>query len=186
MTETDKTAGAARDVNARPAAKRAVLIAIGALLVTLTNAVVFVLPPLLPVIQEQYGLATVAETTWLYTALTLGGGAGFILLPRLADVYGDRKASVVASALLTLGALVPAVGDSYPTLLAGCAFMGFGGAAQLLPLGFLRRNLGERGITIGVAVLVVATGLGIVVGMIGGGLIVENLSLQRFFVVLTA
>ncbi|WP_030690392.1 MFS transporter [Streptomyces globisporus] len=186
MTETERAAGAARDVNARPAAKRAVLIAIGALLVTLTNAVIFVLPPLLPVIQEQYGLATVAETTWLYTALTLGGGAGFILLPRLADVYGDRNASVVASALLTLGALVPAVGDSYPTLLAGCVLMGFGGAAQLLPLGFLRRNLGESGITTGVAVLVIATGLGIVVGMIGGGLIVENLSLQRFFIVLTA
>src|ERR687897_99059 len=66
----------------------------GALLVVLTNAVIFTPPPLLPVIQAQYGLATVAETTWLYTALTLGGGAGFILLPRLADLYGDRNANV--------------------------------------------------------------------------------------------
>ncbi|WP_218177785.1 MFS transporter [Amycolatopsis australiensis] len=157
----------------------------GALLVILTNAVIFVVPPLLPVIEAQYHLATLARTTWVYTSLTLGGGAGFILLPRLADLRGDRHASVVASAFLTMGALVPAVGNSYPALLAGCFVMGFGGAAQLLPLGFLRRNLGQGGITVGVAVLVVATGIGIVAGMIGGGLIVQYLSLRSFFVILT-
>lgn len=168
----------------RPANKPA-LIGIGALLVALTNAVVFVLPPLLPIVQAQYGLTTVAETTWLYTALTLGGGAGFILLPRIADLQGDRNASVIASALLTAGALVATLGGSYPALVIGCAIMGVGGSAQLLPLGFLRRHLGEDGLTIGVAVLVVATGLGIVAGMIGGGLAVENLSLHAFFTILT-
>lgn len=185
MAQINQQAGAARRAKTGPPS-RGPLIGIGALMVVLTNAVIFILPPLLPVIQAQYGLATVAETTWLYTALTLGGGAGFILLPRLADLHGDRNASVAASAFLAVGAAVPAVGDSYPTLLAGCALMGFGCAAQLLPLGFLRRNLGESGITIGVAVLVIATGAGIVIGMIGGGLIVETLSLRSFFVILTA
>ena len=185
MTEIHQ-AGLAGEAPARRAPNKGVLIGVGTLLIVLTNAVIFILPPLLPIIQAQYGLATVAETTWLYTALTLGGGAGFILLPRLADLYGDRNASVAASAFLAVGALVPAVGDSYPTLLAGCMLMGFGGAAQLLPLGFLRRNLGDEGIAVGVAVLVVATGVGIVVGMIGGGFIVESLSLRGFFVILTA
>ncbi|MEV0600294.1 MFS transporter [Streptomyces sp. NPDC050315] len=186
MTEIQEPAGPAHQAPSRHAPNKGVLIGVGALLVVLTNAVVFVLPPLLPIIQAQYHLATVAETTWLYSALTLGGGAGFILLPRVADVYGDRNASVAASAFLTVGALIPAVGDSYPTVLVGCTLMGFGGAAQLLPLGFLRRNLGESGISVGVAVLVIATGVGIVVGMVGGGLIVENLSLRSFFIILTA
>ncbi|NGN94779.1 MFS transporter [Nocardioides sp. KC13] len=184
MAQINQQAGAARRARTEHRS-RGPLIGIGALMVVLTNAVIFILPPLLPVIQAQYGLATVAETTWLYTALTLGGGAGFILLPRLADLYGDRNASVAASVFLTVGAAVPAIGDSYPTLLAGCALMGFGCAAQLLPLGFLRRNLGESGITVGVAVLVIATGAGIVIGMIGGGLIVETLSLRSFFAILT-
>ena len=186
MTQIHQPAAPDREEPVRPAPNKGVLIGVGALLVVLTNAVIFILPPLLPVIQAQYGLATVAETTWLYTALTLGGGAGFIFLPRLADLYGDRNAAVAASAFLTIGALVPAVGDSYPTLLAGCVLMGVGCAAQLLPLGFLRRNLGENGIAVGVAVLVIATGVGIVVGMIGGGLIVQNLSLRSFFIILTA
>ncbi|XAS74452.1 MFS transporter [Micrococcaceae bacterium Sec5.1] len=186
MTEINDMTRLGRELNARPGPRKAPLIGVGALLVTLTNAVIFVLPPLLPIIQAQYGLATVSETTWLYTALTLAGGAGFILLPRVADVYGDRKASVIASAVLMLGALVSALGDSYGALLIGCALMGFGGAAQLLPLGFLRRNLAENGITVGVAVLVIATGIGIVVGMIGGGLVVEFLSLRSLFWILSA
>ncbi|MEU5241773.1 MFS transporter [Streptomyces lydicus] len=186
MTEIHQPAGLTGVPPSRPAPNKGVLIGVGGLLVVLTNAVIFVLPPLLPIIQAQYGLATVAETTWLYTALTLGGGAGFILLPRLADVRGDRNASVAASAFLTVGAVIPAVGDSYPTLLAGCTLMGFGGAAQLLPLGFLRRNLGDSGITTAVAVQVIATGIGIVLGMIGGGFIVENLSLRSFFTILAA
>jgi MFS family permease len=178
------TAVAAENTH-RPVNKPA-LVGIGALLVVLTNAVVFLLPPLLPIVQSQYGLSTVAATTWIYTALTLGGGAGFILLPRIADIHGDRNATVLASALLTVGALIPAIGDSYPTLLAGCAVMGVGGAAQLLPLGFLRRHLGDRGLVVGVAVIVIATGIGIVVGMIGGGVVVASLSIQSFFVLLTA
>lgn len=186
MTQTHAAAGTRGSTTADHQPNRGTLIGIGALLVVLTNAVIFILPPLLPVIQAQYGLATVAETTWLYTVLTLGGGAGFILLPRLADLYGDRNANVAAAAFLTVGALVPAVGDSYPTLLVGCSLMGFGGAAQVLPLGFLRRGLGEGGIAVAVGVLVIGTGVGIVAGMIGGGLIVQSLSLQSFFVVLTA
>jgi MFS family permease len=166
-------------------ARRTALIGIAAVLVVLTNAVVFLLPPLLPIVQAQYGLSTVAQTTWLYTALTLGGGAGFAVLPRVADVYGDRNASVLACVFVTAGALIPAIGDSYPTLVAGCAVMGVGGSAQLLPLGFLRRHLGENGLAIGVAVLVIATGIGIVVGMIGGGFAVANMSIQGFFIILT-
>src|SRR6188508_595613 len=137
MTQIYQAAVSGRRTTAGRQPGKGTLVGIGALLVVLTNAVIFILPPLLPVIQAQYGLATVAETTWLYTVLTLGGGAGFILLPRLADLYGDRNANVAAAAFLTVGALVPAVGDSYPTLLVGCFLMGFGGAAQVLPLGFL-------------------------------------------------
>ncbi len=186
MTDINDMTRPGRDLKARPGPRRGPLIGVGALLVTLTNAVIFVLPPLLPIIAAQYGLATVSETTWIYTAFTLAGGAGYVLLPRLADVHGDRNASVMASVVLTIGAVVPAIGDSYATLLVGCALMGFGVAAQLLPLGFLRRNLADNGITMGVAVLVIATGIGIVVGMIGGGLIVQFLSLSGLFWILTA
>ncbi|MBT2263452.1 MFS transporter [Rhodococcus erythropolis] len=179
LTTADATATSA-------GTRRLALISIAALLVILTNAVLFLFPPLLPVIQTQYQVTTVAAVTWIFTLLTLGGGAGFVVLPRLSDVIGDRNTAGIACAALTAGALTAAIGDSYPALLAGSTVMGFGGAAQLLPLGFLRRALGENGLATSVAVLVIATGIGIVVGMIGGGFIVEAMSLRDFFYILTA
>ncbi|MFE3960907.1 MFS transporter [Nocardia sp. NPDC059091] len=186
MTEINETTGLGRNLKARNAPPKGALIGVAALLVTLTNAVIFVLPPLLPIIEAQYGLSTVSATMWIYTVFTLGGGAGYILLPRVADVYGDRNATVFASICLTLGALAPAIDSSYPALLVGSALLGVGGASQLLPLGFLRRNLEGNGIATAVAVLIIATGAGIVAGMVGGGLIVEDLSLRSFFWLLTA
>ncbi|WP_406635149.1 MFS transporter [Amycolatopsis sp. WGS_07] len=165
---------------------RVPLVGVAALLVILTNAIVFILPPLLPVIQAHYQLTTVSSVTWIFTLLTLGGGAGFVLMPRLSDVIGDRDTAVLSGAALTAGALIAAIGDSYAALLVGATVMGFGMAAQMLPLGFLRRSLGDNGLSIAVAVLVVATGVGIVAGMIGGGFIVQNLSLRTFLFVLAA
>ncbi|NMO03164.1 MFS transporter [Gordonia sp. TBRC 11910] len=167
-------------------ARRLALIAVGALLALLSNAIVFVLPPLLPVIQAQYQLTTVSAATWIFTVLTLGSGAGFVLLPRVSDVIGDRSAAVIATGALTVGAVIPAIGNSYATLIIGAAILGFGCGSQMLPLGLLRRTLGEGGLSTAVAVLVVSTGVGIVAGMIGGGIIVQDLSIQDFFYILTA
>ena len=103
--------------------RRVLLIAVGALLVLLTNAIVFVLPPLLPAIQAEYQLTSVSSVTWIFTLLTLGGGAGFVLIPRLSDVIGDRDTAVLSGAALTGVALVAAIGDSYAALLIGAVVM---------------------------------------------------------------
>jgi MFS family permease len=168
---------------ARPSVRRGPLVAVAALLATVTNAVAFILPPLLPLMQAQFKLG-VSASTWIFTALTLGGGAGFVVIPRLADVVNDRAMCLLAGGCLTAGALVPAVGDSYPTLLAGSALLGFGSAGSLLPLGFLRRHLSSGAIATAVGVLIMTTGSGTVLGMVGGGLTVKALSLSAFFYIL--
>ncbi|QRY62140.1 MFS transporter [Gordonia sp. PDNC005] len=186
MTDALSPLGVAAAAPRVAGSTRLQLIGVASLLVILTNALTFLLPPLLPVIQAEYQITSVAAATWIFTLLTLGGGAGFIVLPKLSDVAGDRTAAVAACIAMTLGGGIIAVGNSYGALLAGAVVMGFGGAAQLLPLGFLRRALGESGLAISVAVLVMATGAGIVIGMIGGGLIVDYVSVQMFFYILTA
>ncbi|WP_158675721.1 MFS transporter [Nocardia stercoris] len=168
-----------------PARRRFALIAVAALLATVTNAVLFMLPPLLPLMKDQLGLDSASET-WIFTALTLGGGAGFILLPRLADVLSDRPTAVLAGGVLTLGALIPAVVYTYPAVLAGAALLGFGSSAQLLPLGFLRRHLSGGRVSTAVSVLIMATGGGVVAGMLGGGLTVRFLSVPTFFFIMAA
>lgn len=170
---------------ARLGPSRGALISVAAVLATVTNAVSFMFPPLLPLMQVQFGL-DVSASAWIFTAATLGGGAGFVLLPRLADVLNDRTTSLLSGAVLTVGALTPAIGNSYATLLIGSALLGFGSSAQLLPLGFLRRHLPGDAVSTAVSVLIMATGSGTVAGMIGGGLTVKFLSLQSFFFILTA
>ncbi|WP_312866142.1 MFS transporter [Streptomyces boluensis] len=151
----------------------------------MTNAVAFMLPPLLPLMQTQFGVG-VAASAWVFTVLTLGGGAGFVLIPRLADMLSDRATSLLSGGFLTVGALVPAIGHSYAALLIGSALLGFGGAAQLLPLSFLRRHLTGSVVGTAVSALIMAAGAGTVLGMVGGGVVVKTLSLASFFYILAA
>jgi MFS family permease len=163
--------------------RRASLIGVAALLATVTNAVLFMLPPLLPLMQAKFGLSLAGET-WIFTALTLGGGAGFVLLPRLADILSDRTTALLSGSVLTLGALIAAVGNSYPAIILGSALLGFGSSAQLLPIGFLRRHLPGSKVSTAVSVLIMATGAGVVASMLGGGLTVRWLSIASFFYIL--
>jgi hypothetical protein len=81
------------------------------------------------------------------------------------------------------------------------ALLGFGSSAQLVPLSFLRRYLSGNGVSTAVMVLVMATGSGVVLGMVGGGLSVRiwsvpahlnadgtvpTLSIAPFYLVLAA
>lgn len=151
------------------APNRVALIGIAAVLATVTNAVAFMLPPLLPLITTSYAHNSVTAATWVFTALTLGGGAGFVLIPRMTDVLSDRTISLLSGGFLAGGALIAAVGDNYAALVIGSALMGFGSAAQLVPLSFLRRHLSDNAVSTAVTVLIMATGTGVVLGMVGGG-----------------
>ncbi|MFF9213267.1 MULTISPECIES: MFS transporter [unclassified Streptomyces] len=172
-------------VAAPSSGKRGALISVSALLCTVTIAVNFMLGPLLPLMQRQYSI-DVSAVTWVLTAMLLGSGAGFVLIPRLQDLVDDRRMLLWSGIVLTAGALIPAIADTYPALLVGSAMLGFGSAAQILPVGFLRRHLSGASVATAVSVLIMATGTGVVVGMVGGGLTVKYLSLSTFFYLLAA
>lgn len=190
MAQVEQSAAA--PPTTQPASNRAALIGIAALLATVTNAIAFMLPPLLPVIQTGYADGSLAAATWVFTALVLGGGAGFVLIPRLTDVLSDRFITLLSGGFLTVGALVAAVVDNYLALVVGSVLLGFGSAAVLLPLSFLRRHLAGDSVATAVTVMIMATGSGVVLGMIGGGLTVRwgispedaNPSIAPFFYIL--
>jgi MFS family permease len=154
-------------------------------MITSGLAISFMLSPLLPLMQAHFHIG-VSAATWIFTALALGSGAGFVLIPRLQDVVEERAVFLASGLVLVLGALIPAIVDTYPALVVGSALLGFGSAAQMLPVGFLRRHLSGSSIATAVSVLIMATGSGVVVGMVGSGLAVKYLSLSAFFYVLAA
>jgi MFS family permease len=169
MTSTALQETAAQTTTPRTQPNRGALIAIAAVLATVTNAVAFMLPPLLPLITTSYADNSVIAALWVFAALTLGGGAGFVLIPRMTDVLSDRTISLLSGGFLTSGALAAAFFDNYSALVVGCSLMGFGSAAQLVPLSFLRRHLPDKAVATAVSVLIMATGTGVVLGMVGGG-----------------
>lgn len=173
MTEIHRPIGLALEAPSRPAPNKRALIAVAALLATVTNAVAFMVPPLLPVITSSYAHNSVSAATWIFSALTLGGGAGSVLIPRLTDMLSDRAMALLAGGLLVGGALIAAIADNYVALVIGSALLGFGSAAQFVPLSFLRRYLPGNGVSTAVMVLVMATGSGVVLGMVGGGISVR-------------
>ncbi|MFF8380518.1 MFS transporter [Streptomyces sp. NPDC015661] len=186
MAGTNDTAlSAGTGVAAQATRKRGPLISVSALLCTVTIAVNFMLGPLLPLMQSHFAVG-VSAATWVLTAMLLGSGAGFVLIPRLQDIVDDRTMLLWSGVILTAGALIPAIGDTYPALIVGSALLGFGSAAQMLPVGFLRRHLSGASVATAVSVLIISTGTGVVAGMVGGGLAVKYLSLSTFFYVLAA
>lgn len=181
LDAADRGAVVAAPADARPLA----LIGVAAVLCTVTIAISFMLGPLLPLMQSHFAI-DVSAATWIFTALALGSGAGFVLVPRLQDVVEERAIFLATGGVLVAGALIPAIVDSYPALMVGSVLLGFGSAAQMLPVGFLRRHLSGSSIATAVSVLIMATGSGVVVGMVGSGLAVRYLSLSAYFYVLGA
>ncbi|MFF7157493.1 MFS transporter [Streptomyces sp. NPDC008139] len=156
------------------------LIAVAALLGFTSSAVTFMLTPLLPVLQREFHL-TVGDVAWVLTLLLIGGGVSTILLPRLADVLGDRGAATLGAALLAAGMLVPGISHTFPAMLIGAAVMGLGSAAGQLGVGVLRRHLAGSSVHTAVIVSQVAQAVGAGVGLVAGGLALSRVSMQDFF-----
>ncbi|MFF0452835.1 MFS transporter [Nocardia africana] len=153
-----------------------------ALLALLASGTLVMLAPLLPLLQHQYSL-NVSSAGWVFTTLLLASGAGVVVLPRLADVVGDRNAAVLAGTSLLVGALIPAVSSSYLALIIGAALLGWGSAGAVLSVGLLRRHLPGSSLQTAVTVLSVSAGVGTGVGFVLGGLALEHMSIVAFFYV---
>ncbi|WP_432992501.1 MFS transporter [Dactylosporangium sp. CA-233914] len=159
---------------------RGPLIAVTALIGFSASAVMFMLTPLLPVLQQEFDLS-VGDVAWVLTLLLLGGGVSTILLPRSADVLGDRGAATLGAAILALGTAIPGVFGTYPALLAGAATMGLGAATGQVGVGTLRRHLRGAATRTAVTVSQVAQALGAGAGLVAGGLSLSHISMQEFF-----
>ncbi|MFD9961860.1 MFS transporter [Amycolatopsis sp. NPDC058986] len=180
MTDLNDAVGMPVRIDVGRAPARWALIAVAGFLGTVTNAIAFMLPPLLPDMQAQYHLGVVSGA-WVFTAMTLASGAGFVLIPRLSDLRGDRTTAMASGVVMTVGALLAAVGHTYVTLVVGASLMGLGSGSMLLPLAFLRRLLPGNAISGAVRVGIISSGIGVVLGLTGGGVMVEYFSVDTFF-----
>ncbi|MGI8522261.1 MAG: MFS transporter [Nocardioides sp.] len=86
--------------------------------------------PLVTVNETAAGLGAGASgRTWILSSMSIGLGAFLLTAGRLADDYGRRRAFVLGSVVLALGALLGAVAPGTATFVLARIVQGIGGAA---------------------------------------------------------
>ncbi|BCJ48768.1 MFS transporter [Actinoplanes sp. NBRC 14428] len=175
------TATAPERVRHRPARPLgAVLAAVGipTFMVTLDNLVV---TTALPVIRTELG-ASLADLQWFVNAYTLPFAAFLLTAAALGDRLGRRRMYIAGIVVFTLASAAAALATEPWMLTAARAVQGLGGAAVApLSLTLLAQAVPDRLRNAAVGIWGGISGLGIAVGPVVGGAVVEGLHWSWIF-----
>ncbi|MFD0362285.1 DHA2 family efflux MFS transporter permease subunit [Nocardia sp. GCM10030253] len=182
MSETLETAAPAA-ADEQPAGGRplaAVLVAVGIpmFMVTLDNLVV---TNALPVIRTELG-ASLADLQWFVNAYTLSFASLLLTATSIGDRLGRRRVFLSGIALFTVASAACALATEPGMLIAARAIQGFGAAAVMpLSLTLLSSAVPEQMRSAAIGIWGGISGLGVALGPLIGGAVVEGLSWQWIF-----
>lgn len=118
---------------------------------------------------------------WLVTMHMLIGTVACVVAGRLGDMYGRQRVMLILLAVAALGSLISAVSTNFGIVLFGRALQGFASAAIPLSIGILRENLPQERLPVAVGLMTTAQGMGVAVGLVLGGVIIDNLNWHWLF-----
>ena len=119
---------------------------------------------------------------WVLTGYLLAAAVATPIAGRLGDMFGKRRLLVAsARASSRVGSVVAALGDSLGTVVAGRVLQGFGGGIFPLCFGIIRDEFPREKVAGSIGLISAIFGIGGGAGLIGGGLIADNLSYHWIF-----
>ncbi|MCB8915386.1 MAG: MFS transporter [Thermoleophilales bacterium] len=118
---------------------------------------------------------------WVLTGYLISAAIFTPIFGRLGDMFGKRRLLVIALSIFAAGSIVSALGDSVPAIVAGRILQGVGGGIFPLCFGIIRDEFPADRVSASVGLMSATLGIGGGIGLVVGGLIVDNASYHWIF-----
>lgn len=118
---------------------------------------------------------------WILTGYLIAAAVFTPIFGRLGDIFGKRKMLVIALFIFAAGSAVSAIGSSVQTIVIGRILQGVGGGIFPLCFGIIRDEFPKERVAASIGLISATAGIGGGLGLILGGLILDNASYHWIF-----